>query len=232
VTVDVLAIGAHPDDVDLGVGGLVRKLHERGHRVGILDLTRGEMGSRGTVEERDVEAQQAGNILGAVVRENAGLPDGGLADTEAQRAVLIPLLRRFRPRILIAPMSEDRHPDHHAAHELVRAANYYAGLAKVEAKGEPHRAETLYYYRVYGDAAPALVVDISEQFDTKLEALRAFASQLHNPAYEGPETYVASEAFWDSIRTKAAYWGGQFSVPYGEALYADGVVGVDLPPGI
>ena len=234
MNVDVLAVGAHPDDVELGIGGLVHKLAQRGHTVGILDLTRGEMSTRGTVEERDAEAQEAARILGVALRENAGLPDGAVANTHEQQMRTLFFLRAHRPRILIAPMDNDRHPDHRAAHALVRDAAYFSGLARIDTGQEPYRPPVVYYYHPYYEdrAAPAIVVDISDHFEAKTEALRAHKSQFFNPDYSGAPTFISSPEFWEGIQTRAAYWGALVHVKYGEPLYAPGPIGVVLPPGI
>jgi bacillithiol biosynthesis deacetylase BshB1 len=233
VAVDILAIGAHPDDVEVGIGGLVRKLTLAGRRVGVLDLTQGEMGSRGSIDERRQEASEAARILGVAERKNARLPDGALANTSEMQRALIPFLRRFHPRVLLAPCDNDRHPDHTAAHALVRDANYFAGLTRIVSDAPPHRAPVVYYYRVYGETtAPQFVVDISNEFDAKLDALRAYRSQFFNPEYEGAPTFVSSEQFWDSIRVKAAYWGKSIGVTYGEPLYVQTPLGVQIPPGM
>jgi len=233
VAVDVLAIGAHPDDVEVGIGGLVRKLTLAGRRVGILDLTQGEMGSRGSIDERKREASEAARILGVAERENACLPDGALANTSEMQRALVPILRRFRPHVLLAPYDNDRHPDHTAAHALVRDANYFAGLMRIESDAPAHRAPVVYYYRVYGETtAPQFVVDISNEFEAKLDALRAYRSQFFNPDYKGAPTYVSSEQFWESIRVKAAYWGKSIGVTYGEPLYVQTPLGVQIPPGM
>ena len=231
MNVEILALGAHPDDVELGIGGLIRKFASRGQSVGILDLTRGEMGSRGSVEERATEAADAAAILGVTHRANAGLPDGGLRDTQEQRMEVVRWLRRFRPQVLFAPMRDDRHPDHHTAHFLAREANYLAGLAKIATDAAPWRAPKIYFYHPYTEETmPALLVDISDQFECKCEALRAHRSQFFNPAYEGRATFISSPEFWESIATRAAYWGGRAGVRYAEALYAPGPVACDLPP--
>lgn len=231
--VEVLAIGAHPDDVEVGIGGLMFKLAGQGLQTGILDLTRGEMGTRGTPEERAVEAAEAAKVLGVGHRANAGLPDGGVADCEDQRLTVIRWLRLFRPRILLAPFDADRHPDHEAAHHLVRNANYLAGLERIETDRPPHRASTVYYYRVYGDSTPPqLIVNISEEFEVKMNALKAYRSQFHNPEYAGTPTYVSSEGFWQSIQTRAAHWGQHIGAAYGETLYALEPIAVDVPPGV
>ncbi|MBN2309926.1 MAG: bacillithiol biosynthesis deacetylase BshB1 [Candidatus Hydrogenedentes bacterium] len=234
MTVDVLAVGAHPDDVELGVGGMLHKLTQSGRSAAVLDLTAGEMSTRGSVDERRIEAQRAAGILGVAERAIASLPDGALANTPEQRREVIPFLRRFRPRIILAPMREDRHPDHVAAHGLVRDANFFAGLVKIDTGQEPHRAQRIYYYHPYygGREMPPFVVDISEHFEAKLDALRAHASQFHNPAYPGRATHISSPEFWESIRTKAAYWGDRIGVRYGEPLFSDGPAGIALPPGL
>lgn len=231
--VDILAIGAHPDDVEVGVGGMLHKFARAGSRTGILDLTRGEMGTRGTVEERAVEATEAAEILGAAHRANAALPDGGLADTQEQRHALVPFIRAFAPRIILAPFDADRHPDHEAAHHLARNANYLAGLARIDTEQTPHRAPQIYYYRVYGDSTPPqMVINIGEEFETKMKALSAYRSQFHNPEYAGSPTYVSSEGFWKSIQTRAECWGQRIGVAHAETLYALEPITLDALPGI
>ena len=232
-SLDLLAVGAHPDDVDLGVGGMLHKFARQGRRVGILDLTRGEMGSRGTPEERDLEAQNAAGILGVAVRDNARLPDGAVANTSEQQFRVISFIRKYRPRILLATMEKDRHPDHHAAHALVRDAAYFSGLQKIVTECPPYRPPCIYYYHPYEEARiPDLIVDISDDFEAKLAALRAHASQFHNPNYSGPTTRIASPEFWDSIQTRAAYWGSRIQVRYAEALYSNSPVAVTMLPGL
>lgn len=232
MNIDVLAIGAHPDDADLGVGGLLCKLARAGRTAMVLDLTKGELGSRGTVEERRVEAAEAAKSLGILGRRNAGLPDGGITNIPEQRLVLIRILRELRPTILLAPMAPDRHPDHAAAHELVRDANFFSGVHGVDTGQPPHRANTVYHYRAYegNGESPTHVVDISTVFEEKMAALRSFRSQFYNPGYTGPETMIASLAFWEAITTRAAYWGNRIGVRYGEPLYGTLPVAMDLPP--
>lgn len=234
MVVDVLAVGAHPDDVELGVGGLLHKLSQHGHVVGILDLTRGEMGTRGTPDERAQEAAAAAEILGIARRENVGLPDGQLANTTEQQRKIIPLLRSFRARTLLLPQGRDRHPDHRSAYELVRDAAYFSGLAKIETGQEPYRPEFTYYYHPYyqDNATPDFVVDISEHFEVKLAAVSAHASQFYNPDHPGKPTYISSKSFWDTIRVRAAYWGGRVNVAYGEPLSADLPVRLLTLPGL
>jgi bacillithiol biosynthesis deacetylase BshB1 len=233
LNVDVLAIGAHPDDVELGIGGLLHKLTRRGYTVAVLDLTRGEMGTRGSAEERGMEAAESARILGVAHRENAELPDGGLSNTAEQQRKIIPFIRKFQPTIILGNMEPDRHPDHAAAHALIRDANFYSGLERIETGQARHRAPLAYYYHPYYEAQnPAFIVDISEDFEAKTAALRAYASQFYNPDYRGSSTLIASKAFWDRIETRAAYWGGRIGVAYGEPLYSLEPVKLDLPPGL
>jgi len=234
IVVDVLAVGAHPDDVELGVGGLLHKLSQHGHVVGILDLTRGEMGTRGTPEERAAEAAAAADILGVARRENACLPDGQLVNHTEQQRQIIPLLRSFRAKTLLLPQGRDRHPDHRAAYDLVRDAAYFAGLAKIETGQEPYRPAFTYYYHPYyqDNTTPHFVVDVSEHFEAKLAAIAAYGSQFYNPAYPGKATYISSETFWQTIKVRAAYWGGRVNVAYGEPLSADLPVRLLMLPGL
>ncbi len=232
MNVDVLAIGAHPDDVDLGVGGLLCKLSDAGKRTAILDLSEGELGSRGTVAERNEEAGEAARLLGVSTRRNAQLPDGGLSNNTEQRLAIIRVIRELRPTVVFGPMRPDRHPDHEAAHDLIKDAHFFSGVHGLDTGQAPHRAQALYGYSAYqdGDCTPTHVVDISGVFERKIEALRAFRSQFHNPDYDGPETHVASPQFWEAITTRAAYWGNKIGVRYGEALYGTLPIAMDLPP--
>jgi bacillithiol biosynthesis deacetylase BshB1 len=230
--VDVLAIGPHPDDVELGIGALIHKLGQRGYKTAILDLTEGEMATRGTVEERRAEASAAAEILGVGARQNACLPDGAVANTSEQRQAVVRFIRDLQPGLILAPMDHDHHPDHEAAHSLVRDAAHLAGLANFDTDQPSHKTSQIYYYRVYGDPTPpSMVVDVSDHFDVKREAMKAHASQLYNPEYEAKETFVSSKAFWDSIETRAAYWGRTIGARFGEPLYALNQLAVDMPPG-
>lgn len=232
--VDVLAIGSHPDDVELGVGGALLALAAQGRSTAVLDLTRGEAGSRGSAEERAVEATAAAELLGLQARENAHLPDGGVGDTLEQREAVARFIRRFRPSIILSHAPHDRHPDHHAAHGLVRNANFMAGVSTFITEDEPYRAPRLFFYHPYSevDTPPDVVVDISAQFDRKLAVLSAYRSQFHNPEYEGPATLISSSQFWEAIGTRAAYWGNRIGVAYGEPLFADGPIAAKTLPGL
>lgn len=232
-TVDVLAIGAHPDDVEIGCGGLLAKLSRAGKRVAMVDLTAGEMGTRGTVEERRREAANAAAILGLQERVCAGLPDGGVANTPGQQRAVIPLIRRFRPKVLLTLMDRDRHPDHTATHTLVREANFLAGLARLDTGQAPHRTPAVYYFHPYTDftGTPDFLVDVTGDFETKLAALREHRSQFHNPNENGgAETWISSPEFWEGISVRARYWGARAGVQYAEPFFSDGPLKLDTLP--
>ncbi|HVR97891.1 MAG TPA: bacillithiol biosynthesis deacetylase BshB1, partial [Thermoanaerobaculia bacterium] len=180
---DVLAIGAHPDDVELGCGATLAKLARQGRRVGILHLTRGEAGTRGTAEERLAEAERAAAALGAVELAFLDCGDGSLRTGPDEEDGLIEVLRTWRPELLLSPTPHDRHPDHGRAHLLVEAAAYYAGLAgRAPKRGPaPHRPGAVFSYMQHDGFEPSFVVDVSADWGTKVEALRAYRSQLYVP---------------------------------------------------
>ncbi len=217
---DILAFGAHPDDVEIGCGGTLYKLAQRGYKIGIIDLTEGELGTRGTVTERYQEAEEAARLLSVVFRKNLKIPDGGIAGTPEQRARVIEVLRKFCPKVVFAPYPDDRHPDHIHAGNLIREACFYAGVRKVNpGKNPPHRPAKLLYYMISRDFGPTFYVDISEQFATKLHAIRAYRSQFYNPEYEGEETFISSKNYLDSLETRARYFGWRVGVEFAEAFW-------------
>ena len=232
--VDVLAVGAHPDDVEIGCGGLLARLVRDGHSVALADLTAGETGTRGTVEERRVEAANAARVLGVCARVCAGLPDGGVANTPEQQRAVIQIVRRFRPKVLVTLMDRDRHPDHSATHVLVREANFLAGLARIETGQPAHRTPSIYYFHPYTDftGTPDFLVDVTDTFDTKLAALAEHKSQFHNPDHPGEQTYISSPEFWEGITVRARYWGGRMGVRYAEPFFCEGPLLVDTLPGL
>jgi len=227
-TVDVLAIGAHPDDVELGCGGTLAKLARAGRRVGILHLTSGEAGTRGGPEARRREAARAGEILGAATVELLALGDGALRTGPAEEDELIARLRQLRPELVLGPAPDDRHPDHGRAHRLVRDACFYAGLARRGA-GRPHRPAALFAYLQH-DAVftPSFVVDVTADWGLKMAALDAYASQIapapgaESPAAaaDGPPTFVASRQFRLAVEGRARHFGQSIGVELGEPFFA------------
>jgi bacillithiol biosynthesis deacetylase BshB1 len=210
---DILVIAPHPDDAELGMGGAIVKLLAEGRRVGVLDLTGGEPTPHGSPEIRARETAAASEILGLTWRENLGLPNRGLEATLENRAKLAGVIREQRPRWLFAPYWTDAHPDHVAATQLVEAARFWAKLSKTDMPGEPHHPERIYnYYCVHLRLAPqpAFVLDISDQWETKLASIRAYESQFITGRPTEPPTFL------DKLRDEAAYWGSRIGTRYGE----------------
>jgi N-acetylglucosamine malate deacetylase 1 len=224
MTVEVLAIGAHPDDVELGCGGTLAVLAQQGRRVGILHLTRGEAGTRGTVDERRREGEAAAAALGAVHLEWLNCGDGHLRTGEAEEDALIEVLRRLRPELVLGPTPADRHPDHGRAHRLVEAACFYAGLARRASGLPPHRPAAVFAYMQHDPFPPSFVVDVSAGWARKQAALAAYGSQLHQPgaavAPDQPMTKVASEDFRLAVEGRARYFGNQIGASFGEPFWS------------
>ncbi|NNG17425.1 MAG: bacillithiol biosynthesis deacetylase BshB1 [Gemmatimonadales bacterium] len=215
--VDMLAIAAHRDDVELTCAGTLLKAVDQGHTTGILDLTAGELGTRGSAAVRAEEAHRAGQVLGVTERRNAGLPDAGLHNTEESRRVVVEAIRLFAPRVVILPHPIGRHPDHRLASELGRDACYLAGLTRYEAKGEPHRPFKILYALAYREdpVKPTFVVDVSDQFDRKMAAIRCYASQFDDAVAAG-EIFPTGQDLYSLIETQNAHYGSLIRTRYGE----------------
>jgi bacillithiol biosynthesis deacetylase BshB1 len=227
-TVDILAIFAHRDDAELNVGGTLAKAARQGRRTGILDLTEGEMGTRGSAETRAAEANRAAEVLDVAMRENLRLPDAGVTNTPDTRRALAAAIRRLRPQVVIAPALRGRHPDHHVTAQLVRDACFMAGLAKVEPEHTPHRPRKLLHAMTYREdhEKPTFVVDISDDFETKLAAIMCYASQFDG-ATQGGEVYPNGEPLYDIIRHQAAHYGSLIRCRYGEPFFTAETMRVD-----
>jgi bacillithiol biosynthesis deacetylase BshB1 len=226
--VDLLAIGAHPDDVELTCGGTLVKAARRGYRTAIVDLTGGEAGTHGTKARRAEEAAQAARVLGVAERANAGLPDAGLHNTDESRRVVVELIRRFRPRVVILPFPIGRHPDHRAASELCRDASYLAGLKNYPGGGDPHRPEKVLYTLAYREdpVKPTFVVDITDEFETKLAAIRCYASQFDGIMAAG-EIFPAGQDIYHNVRMHSARAGSLIRTAYGEPYLTYETVRID-----
>jgi bacillithiol biosynthesis deacetylase BshB1 len=240
-SLDVLALAAHPDDVELCAGGTMCLLAQQGYDVGIVDFTRGQLGSRGTPELRMEEADRASDIIGLAARDNLGMMDGDIRNSKANQRRVIEVVRRYRPDIVLINAPESRHPDHADAAELSTDALYYSGLKEIETTGPdgtpqaPWRPHHVLHYMQAIPFEPTLVVDVTPVWDRRLRALRAFKSQFHNPDYEAaedePETFVSNPDFFESIKAQARTYGYKVGATYGEPfLYRHGPFGVeDLP---
>lgn len=215
---DVLAVFAHPDDAELLCGGSLAKSADAGERTGVVDLTRGELGSRGNPEIRAREAERAAGVLGLAVRRNAGLPDGHLENSLAARRVVAGLLRELRPRVVVTHWRRGRHPDHRVAAELVHDACFLAGLVNFEAPGERSRPQKLVRATAFREDAgsPTFVLDITAQIDRKLEAVAAYESQFEGTRGAGEVQPGGDRALIDQIRVQAARDGSLIRAAYGE----------------
>jgi len=225
IKLDVLALAAHPDDTELSCAGTLTALVRQGLKVGVVDLTRGEMGSRGTPELRLMEANAAADIVGLSVRDNLGLPDCNLENSEKHRKAIIEAVRMYRPDIIFINAPDDRHPDHGNAAKLSIDAIFYSGLIKFETFNpdgtpqEPWRPFHILHYMQDRTFEPDVVFDISETIDTKDQAILAFGSQFNvtDPGNE-PETYISSSGFFENLRARSRHFGHQIGVKYGEGF--------------
>ncbi|MBK8248774.1 MAG: bacillithiol biosynthesis deacetylase BshB1 [Gemmatimonadetes bacterium] len=227
---DLLAIAPHPDDAELICGGTLARAARQGHRVGILDLTHGEMASRGTVALRAAEAEVAARLLGVTVRANLGLPDSGITNTPETRRALALVFRRLRPRVVIAPAPAPfgRHPDHRVAAELIRDAVFVAGLAKTDTTTPPFRPFKVLHAITFREdhQRPSFVVDITDTFDAKLAAIQAYQSQFEGATQAG-EVYPNGEPLAEIIRHHCAHYGSLIRVRYGEPFVTTETMAVD-----
>jgi len=228
--VDVLAFGPHPDDVELCAGGLMLKYADAGKRTAIVDFTRGEAGTRGTPELRAAETAAASRLLGLAGRENLGYPDGGLEVRHDTVVPVVEAIRRWRPRIVLSPCREDRHPDHIAAAEIVRRAYYGATIGKMPGAVLPaHRPDALIEYFGHLEPTPSFVVDVSDVWARRMEVAACYASQLGLDGAKGPTTNLASAEFRRRYEMRFGYWGARIGAQYGEPYRVDRVIPLDDP---
>lgn len=218
--VDVLAFGAHPDDLELGVGGTLLKLLQRGYHIGLIDLTRGELSTNGSVEERDRDALRVAHSLKAP-RENLGLPDGGLEDTSLYRRKVIKVIRKYRPSLVFYPAPLDIHPDHHGASRLIASSIYFSGV-KSYARGEPFRPEEALGYYLTQRREPDFVVDVTEVYEEKLRLILTYSSQFSRKDEGILPTRINDPAFLQRIRSRDQYFGSLVGVLFGEGLVRSG----------
>ena len=227
--VDVLAFGPHPDDVELTMGGTLLKLASKGYRTGIVDLTAGEMGTRGSREERAQEAAAAAEVLRVAVRENLDLGDGKLSAAWESKIAVVRILRQLRPRLVFTNFPENNHPDHTASGPLVAEASYLAGLARLEAEGEPHRPNRVVYYLVPHKVTPSFVVDVTAFHAEKMRAVQCYGSQLHREETSEPATFISQRGFLSRVEGIDRYHGALIDADFGEAFYLREAIKVEDP---
>jgi len=229
---DILAFGAHPDDVELGCGATLAKEISKGKKVGIVDLTRGELGTRGTAETRDEEAFNAAKILGVSTRVNLQFADGFFMNDKQNQLEIIKLLRLHQPDIVLCNAIRDRHIDHGKGSNLVSNACFLSGLIKIETihngqQQDPWRPKVVYHYIQWQDIKPDVVVDVSGFIDTKMEAILAYKTQFYNPESKEPETPISSKNFTDSIVYRARNLGRLINTTHGEGFTVERYPAVD-----
>ncbi len=231
---DILAIGVHPDDVELSCSGVMLNERKQGKKTGIVDLTEGELGTRGTVETRKKEAAAAAKILGALVRENLKMRDGFFQNDEAHQLTLIRAIRTYQPEIILANALQDRHPDHGRAGRLIADSCFLSGLSKIETKDEEGKnqprwrpAYVLHYIQDWYQE-PDLLVDISEVYEKKMEAIKAFTTQFHvsEQSREGTQTYISTPDFLESLTARARMLGKRIGVKYAEGFTCEKKIGI------
>lgn len=229
--IDILAVFAHPDDLELSVGGTMLKLKSFGHKTGALEITRGEMGTRGTVEGRAIEAEAAAKILMLDVRENLGLPDGHVFADDDSRRELVRAFRRLKPKVVFTHQTGDSHPDHEHIAQMVRECTRLAAMKNYDFEtGEEKIAPPIVAHTVFSRlVSPTFVVDVTEFHQRKMDALRAHASQFFDPNSTAPETMLTGKRFLDDVASRSRYFGTLIGVEYGEPFYVREALNVDDP---
>lgn len=232
---DILAIAVHPDDVELGCAGVLMMEQLQGKKVGVVDLTRGELGTRGSVETRAKEAAAAAAIMKLDVRENVGMADGFFRNDEAHQRLLIQYIRKYKPEIILANALDDRHPDHGRAGHLIKDACFLSGLRRIETTDENGNAQQhwrpkyVFHYIQDRYYEPDFVYDITVVFDRKLDSIRAYSSQFHSTEYNSdePQTYISTPEFLNSIIGRHAMFGKMIGVAYAEGFRTEKMIGID-----
>jgi bacillithiol biosynthesis deacetylase BshB1 len=230
---DILVLPVHPDDAELGCGGTILKHIAAGKKVGVIDLTRGELGTRGSAEIRAQEAAAASEILGLTIRENLGLPDGFFQNTQEYQLKVIEVIRKYQPDIVITNAHYDRHPDHGRASDLVEASTFLSGLRKIETHFNSElqkewRPNLLLHFIQDQYIQPDIVIDVTEYWDKKIESVMAYGSQFYNPEWKGePQTYISSPEFIKIIDGRGLEFGKSIHVKYAEGFTSKKILGVD-----
>lgn len=230
---DILVLAAHPDDAELGCGGTIARHVKLGKKVGVIDLTKGELGTRGTIEIRAKEAEEASKILGLAVRENLGLPDGYFSNTTAAQKSIISAVRKYQPEIVLANAIKDRHPDHPKAASLIYDACFMAGLKQVETHDNAGntqsawRPRVVYHFIQSQLIVPDFLVDVSDVWEIKMNAVRAFKSQFFDPNSTEPQTYISNPQFMQMIESRGIEFGHAIGVKYAEGFTVRNFIGVN-----
>ena len=232
IKLDILAFGAHPDDVELGCGGTIAKEIANGKKVGIVDLTRGELGTRGTPELRIKESENASKTIGVEIRENLGFKDGFFKNDESHQLEIIKIIRKFKPNIVLCNAKDDRHIDHPKGADLVVDSCFLSGLKKVKTdlqgkKQDSWRPNNVYHYIQWKNSSPDFLVDISGFEDVKMNAVKCYSSQFYDPSSKEPETLISKKNFLDTIYNRSLDFGRLIGVDHAEGFTTNKAIGVD-----
>ncbi len=227
--IDVIAFSPHPDDADMGCGGLLLKLKHKGYRTGIIDLTRAELSTNGDLETRKAETEKASGILGLDMRKNLGLEDANIVNDKASRIKIIEEVRRYRPELALIPYHSDRHPDHENSYKLLKDSLFISGLEKFRTGSGPHRPRVILSYMLHDEFKPSFIVDISDHYDRKLEAVAAYKSQFYSDTAKKVMTHIASKHFFDIIDSRHQCMGLKIGARFGEPYYMEGNIRIDDP---
>jgi bacillithiol biosynthesis deacetylase BshB1 len=231
--IDVIFFAAHPDDAELSCGGTIAKLINSGKSVGIIDLTEGELSTRGTLKLRKIESKRASSVLKLSLRENLHIKDGNIANNPVNRLKIIRVIRKYQPKVIFMPYSNDRHPDHYNANVLIKESSFYSGLAKIETKldGEKQNAlrpsKNIYFMQTF-TFEPSFIVDITEEFDIKMKAVKCYSSQFYDEKSTEPDTFISDKKFIEYLEARAAFYGFQIGVKYGEPFYMEEKIKFDV----
>ena len=223
---EVLIFAAHPDDAELSIGGTIAKFSSLNLKTGIIDLTRGEMSSRGNIKLRKKESDKSGKILKIAYRENLGISDGNIELNRKNLEKVISVIRRFTPKIIFAPYFNDRHPDHIQTSKLIKDAMFKTGLIKFKTKHNgknqsAYRPKKLFYYMQTYSFSPSFIIDITDTFSQKMNAVRAYTSQFYDPNHQGPETFISRPEFIEFLEARAKNYGFQIGKKYGEPFFCE-----------
>ncbi len=226
---DLIAFSPHPDDAEMACGGMLLKLKDMGYKTGIIDLTQGELSTNGDLATRRAETRKASDILKLDLRENLKLKDGNIINDTASRKKVVEAIRRYRPRMALIPYMRDRHPDHENAHKLLKESIFISGLAKFKTKEKNHRPDILLNYMLHYEFTPSFIVDISDYFKQKMEAVTSYQSQLYSNYKKNSRTLLSSEYFMDLLASRDKCYGLKIMAEYGEPYFVEYNIKINDP---
>lgn len=229
IRIDALAFSPHPDDAEMGCGGLLLKLKDKGYRTGIIDLTRSELSTNGNLETREEEIKEASKILGLDIRENLGLEDTNIKNDYDSRLKVISAIRKYRPGLVLIPFWRDRHPDHENSYKLLKDAIFISGLKKFKTGLDSYRPDVVINYMLHYEFKPNFIVDISQYYDKKFSAVAAYKSQFYSDVAKEAMTHIASKYFFDVINSRHQCSGLKIRAEYGEPYYIESDIKIDDP---